>query len=212
MTPFPREDLRAWFVSLSGLPAAAVVFDDEPEAFTTATGRLRIALTSEEQAACEDEWEQAPNPAPDGQATVTTRELVYVTLGLTFELQGPATTNFPGDVLRRIRTKSGQEAFLNGLNAIGLALVDVGNIRRLAGRTSEGRVMPVAQMDLRLSFYNEDVVQPSEMATDFIKQAVVQLDLDELAVTLDITAAAPTVGQLTVTLADATLSATATAP
>jgi hypothetical protein len=191
MTPFPREGLRSWFVSITGLPSAAIVFDDKPEAFTTATARLRIALTSEEQAAVEDEWAQAASPAPDGAATVTTRELSYVTLGLTCELQAPAATNFPNDILRRIRTKCRQEAYLNGLNAIGLALVDHGNIRRINGRTSEGRVMPVAQLDLRVGFYVEDVVSPTEMATDFIKQTTAQIDLAEKPVTLTITAGAP---------------------
>jgi len=199
MTPFPRQELRAWLASITGLGTAvlpaplspyqdAIVFADEPEAMTTGPGRLRITMTTNDAASLEDVWSDADQPAPAGAAKVTTRELDYITLGLVYELQAPATTNFPADPLRRIRAKGQQLAFLQALHAIGLSLIDTGPIRAMSARDSEGRAIPYAQMDLRVGFYSEDVVQPTEMATDFVQKATVAIDVADKPYTVNVTA------------------------
>jgi hypothetical protein len=179
VTPFPREGLRAWFATLTGLAAGNVIFEDEPEPIIgpnnagVVTGLLHVNMTSSVSMSWEERRKDAPGttgPAtPPGtpNAQIDTIEQTYVTLGLVYESYAPATTALAYDMLAKVRARGFQPPNLDLLRLQGCFLVSVGNVNTVLNRSVDNRALSVAALDVKISHTQIDTY-----LDDFIEEVV----------------------------------------
>lgn len=149
-TSVPKEDLRAIFATLSGLPATRVIWDGEPVPPATPTevggktGRLVLNVVATRRLGEDEEIREYP--------TADTTKLTY--RGWRVRTISVRAEQFAGDegfdVLEDIRLGIGQDDTRALLNAAGLSLASSSDARTLDAFAGN-RAVSYATMDVLLN-------------------------------------------------------------
>lgn len=155
-TTVPKEALRALIVLLAETPASNVLWAGEPVPFVApkggkVQGLITLSPTARRSVGVDEEKRTYPT------STTVTRTFTgqrVVTISVKAENYG-AEEGF--DLLESVRTLMGSDENRAILNAAGLALASISDVRVLDG-SAGNRVLSVAQMDVILNQRVEKVI------------------------------------------------------
>lgn len=159
-TTVPKEDLRAIFAILSGLPASRVIWDGEPvppatPTETGKTGRLVLNVVATRRLGEDEELREYPTP--------DTTRLTY--RGFRVRTISVRAEQFAGDegfdVLEDIRLGIGQNDTRERLNAAGLSLASSEDVRTIDAAAGN-RAVSFATLDVLLNQTVSKVVTKNE--------------------------------------------------